>query len=78
METGTPWGSGRRSFLKSVVALTGLRLSASRAQGKLSQRTFYVVPNMHDSTMGWLSPYHAERNYALNTYRSTFREARRW
>jgi len=57
----------RRSLLKLLLALTASRVPEAWAQQD-TRNTLYVVPNFHDGCMGWLAPYHVERNYGLYSY----------
>jgi len=53
----------RRQFLGACLAACATPL---RAQG--AEQTLYAVPNFHPACMGWLAPYHIERNYCLYSY----------
>lgn len=54
----------RREFLGACLA--SACAMPSRAQG--AEQTLYAVPNFHPACMGWLAPYHIERNYCLYSY----------
>jgi alpha-mannosidase len=60
-------GVSRRSLLKFLMALTASRLPLARAE-EARRNTLYAVPNFHPGCMGWLAPYHVERNYCLHSY----------
>ena len=57
-----------------VTRRTALRLAcgcsvmASTAGAQHKRAALYAVPNFHPGCMGWLAPYHVERNYCLYSY----------
>ena len=54
----------RRTFLGSLAAA----LPATQSCGTGGKQTLHVIPNFHPAVMGWLAPYHVERNYCLYAY----------
>ncbi|MCP5112980.1 MAG: hypothetical protein GY953_19305, partial [bacterium] len=54
----------RRTFLVSLAAA----LPVAQSCGKAGKQTLHVIPNFHPGCMGWLAPYHVERNYCLYAY----------
>ena len=54
----------RREFLGA--SLTSLFLA--QMNGQQADQVLYAVPNFHPACMGWLAPYHIERNYCLYSY----------
>lgn len=44
-----------------ALVIQGVRAQQRRA-------ALYAVPNFHPGCMGWLAPYHVERNYCLYSY----------
>jgi Glycosyl hydrolases family 38 N-terminal domain len=46
---------------------TSLLLMSAVARGEDTEE-LYAVPNFHPGCMGWLAPYHVERNYCLYSY----------
>lgn len=60
--------------LNDVSRRNALRLACgcaafSRRSGAQQGRTaLHAVPNFHPGCMGWLAPYHVERNYCLYSY----------
>lgn len=53
----------RRTFLGSLAALP-----LTQSCGTRGKQTLHVIPNFHPAVMGWLAPYHVERNYCLYAY----------
>ena len=56
----------RREFLAACLASTAL--SRMRAEANPSRPTLHAVSNFHPACMGWVAPYHIERNYCLYSY----------
>ncbi|MCP5110213.1 MAG: hypothetical protein GY953_05200, partial [bacterium] len=54
----------RRTFLGSLAAA----LPVVQSCGTGAKQTLHVIPNFHPAVMGWLAPYHVERNYCLYAY----------
>lgn len=55
----------RRAFLGSLAATA---LPVTESCGTAGKQTLHVIPNFHPAVMGWLAPYHVERNYCLYAY----------
>lgn len=55
----------RRTFLGSLATAA---LPATHSCGTAGKQTLHVIPNFHPAVMGWLAPYHVERNYCLYAY----------
>ena len=54
----------RREFLGACLATAYAAPLSAQEEG----RHFMAVPNFHPACMGWLAPYHIERNYCLYSY----------
>ncbi len=58
-------GVTRRNVLRLACG-SALSMRGARAQSK--RGGLYAVPNFHPGCMGWLAPYHVERNYCIYGY----------
>jgi alpha-mannosidase len=57
----------RRSLMKLFMTLAASCIPMAWA-AEDKRNTLYAVPNFHPGCMGWLAPYHVERNYCLYSY----------
>ena len=55
----------RRTFLGSLAVASLPPAESCETAGK---QTLHVIPNFHPAVMGWLAPYHVERNYCVYAY----------